>query len=145
MHTEPAVIAERGARCAHPTHPLAAVSGAVEVFAIELPRLRMPPSMPRLGACVANATVRLHLRQAPDEALRVRAGHAHTHPPRDAPLCRGHTAYGALERQGPPPMRGEGPRSAPDEIQATCIFMKHEATGTTRYYPPPALLRLRRG
>ena len=83
MHTEPAVIAERGARCAHPTHPLAAVSGAVEVFAVELPRLRMLPSMPRLGACVANATVRL---QAPDEALRVRAGHAHTHPPRDAPL-----------------------------------------------------------
>ena len=72
MHTEPAAIAERGARCAHPTHPLAAVSGAVEVFAVELPRLRMLPSMPRLGACVANATVRLHLRQAPDEALRVR-------------------------------------------------------------------------
>ena len=93
MHTEPAAIAERGARCAHPTHPLAAVSGAVEVFAVELPRLRMLPSMPRLGACVANATVRLHLRQAPDEALRVRAGHAHTHPPQDAPLRLGHTAY----------------------------------------------------
>ena len=69
MHTEPAVIAERGARSAHPTRPLATVSGAVEVFAIEFPRLRMSPSMPRLGACVANATVRLHLRQAPDEAL----------------------------------------------------------------------------
>ena len=41
MHTEPAVIAERGARDAHPTRPLAAVSGAVEVFAIELPRLRI--------------------------------------------------------------------------------------------------------
>ena len=41
MHTEPAAIAERGARDAHPTRPLAAVSGAVEVFAVELPRLPM--------------------------------------------------------------------------------------------------------
>ena len=137
MHTEPAAIAERGARRAHPTHPLAAVSGAVEVFAIELPRLRMSPSMLRLCACVSNATVCLHLRQAPDEALRVRARHAHAHPPRDAPLGRGHPAQGALERQGPPPVRGEGTRGTPNEIQETLTALRkvphhqrHQAEGS---------------
>ena len=137
MHAEPAVIKGRGARSARLPRPLATVSGAVEVFAIELPRLRMLPSMLRLGACVSNATVCLHLRQALDEALRVRARHAHAHPPRDAPLGRGHPAQGALERQGPPPMRGESTRDAPNEIQEPLTALRkvphhqwHQAEGS---------------
>ena len=54
MHTEPAVPKGRGARSARLPRPLATVSGAVEVFAIELPRLRMSPSVLRLGVRVAN-------------------------------------------------------------------------------------------
>ena len=136
MHTEHAVKRGEGARSARLPRPLATVSGAVEVFAIELPRLRMSPSMLRLGACIPNATVRLHLRQAPNEALRVRASHAHAHPPRDAPLGRGHPAQGALERQGPPSMRGESARDAPNEIQEPLTALRkvphhqwHQAEG----------------
>ena len=143
MHAEPAVIKGRGARSARLPRPLATVSGAVEVFAIELPRLRMSPSMLRLGARVANATVRLHLRQAPDEALRVGAGRAHAHPPRDAPLGRGHPAQGALERQGPPPMRGESTRDAPNEIQEPLAALR-EVPHHQRHQAEGSQQRLRR-
>ena len=49
----------------------------------------------------------------------------HTPTRREMPHCAGaHTAYGALERQGPPPVRGEGTRGTPNEIQETLTALR---------------------